>query len=60
MDKNQPTMKAEPDNLDAVGNDIDPQKEKGKGEKVTNYDLKAKKVDADPAEEQEKDTTDQS
>ena len=30
------------------GNDSDPAKEKGKGEKVTKDDLKGKKVDADP------------
>lgn len=31
------------------GVDMDPAKEAGKGEKVTNRDLKGKKVDADPA-----------
>lgn len=37
-----------PSNKDLEGNDKAPGEEKGKGEKVTNDDLKGKKVDRDP------------
>jgi hypothetical protein len=36
------------------GVDKDPQEEKGKSEKVTSDDIKGKKVDADPSEENKK------
>lgn len=36
-----------PTNKDLEGNDKAPGEEEGKGEKVTNEDLKGKKVDAD-------------
>ena len=42
----------EPSNQDLEGNDKAPGEESGKGEKVTNDDLKGKKVDADPVYEQ--------
>lgn len=54
MSNNKPTMKSEPDNASAQGVDKNPETEKGKQEQVTNYDLKAKKVDADPEEEAKK------
>ena len=54
MSKDKTTMKSEPSNSTPQGVDKDPGKEKGKGEQVSNYDLKAKKVDADPAEENKK------
>jgi hypothetical protein len=50
-DKNK---SAEPDNASRQGIDKDPAEEKGKQEQVTDFDLKAKKVDADPEEEGKK------
>ena len=47
-------MNSEPSNATAQGVDKDPKKEKGKEEQVGNYDLKAKKIDADPEEEASK------
>jgi hypothetical protein len=44
--------KYDPSNYDLEGNDKAPGEESGKGEQVTNDDLKGKKVDADPAYEQ--------
>lgn len=41
-------------NSDLQGVDKAPGEEKGKAEKVTNTDLKGKKVDADPAQESDK------
>ena len=41
-----------PSNKDLEGNDKAPGEEAGKGENVTNEDLKVKKVDADPVFEQ--------
>jgi hypothetical protein len=41
-----------PSNKDLEGNDKAPGEESGKGEEVTNDDLKGKKVDADPVYEQ--------
>ena len=41
------------------GTDKDPAEENGKKEKVTTKDLKGKKVDADPEEEEKKSPTDQ-
>jgi hypothetical protein len=52
-----PTMKSEPSNASAQGVDKDPKTEKGKEEEVTNFDLKAKKIDADPEEEAAKPET---
>ena len=43
-----------PTNADLEGNDKAPGEEKGKSEKVTNKDLKGKKVDADPELESDK------
>ncbi|RYG30337.1 MAG: hypothetical protein EOO01_36870 [Chitinophagaceae bacterium] len=54
MSEDKSTMKNEPSNSSAQGVDKEPEKEKGKQEQVTNYDLKAKKVDADPEEEGKK------
>jgi hypothetical protein len=54
MNKEKTTMKGEPSNSSAQGVDKDPEKEKGKQEQVTNYDLKAKKIDADPEAESKK------
>jgi hypothetical protein len=54
MSKDKTTTKSEPSNASGQGVDKDPKKEKGKGEQVTNYDLKAKKVDADPEVENKK------
>ena len=54
MSKDKTTMKSEPSNTSGQGVDKNPKKEKAKGEQVTNYDLKAKKVDADPEEEKKK------
>jgi hypothetical protein len=54
MEKNKderPTMSSEPSNASAQGVDKDPKTEKGKQDEVSNYDLKAKKIDADPEEE---------
>jgi hypothetical protein len=42
----------DPLNKDLEGNDKAPGEEAGKGEEVTNDDLKGKKVDADPVFEQ--------
>ncbi len=36
------------------GNDKAPGEESGKGEKVTNNDLKSKEIDPDPTEEQDR------
>jgi hypothetical protein len=44
--------KYDPSNNDLEGNDKAPGEEAGKGDKVSNDDLKGKKVDADPAYEQ--------
>ena len=41
-----------PSNSDLEGNDKAPGEEAGHGEKVTNEDLKGKKIDADPVYEQ--------
>jgi len=54
MSEEKATMKSEPDNASAQGVDKDPATEKGKQDQVTNFDLKAKKVDADPEEEAKK------
>ena len=54
MSKDKPTSNSEPSNSTAQGVDKDPQKEKGNEEQVTNFDLKAKKIDADPQEEAKK------
>ena len=43
-----------PTNADRRGIDPMPDKEKGKREKVTEDDLKGKKVDADPEQESDK------
>ena len=54
MSNEKTTSNTEPTNASAQGVDKDPKSEKGKQEQVTNYDLKAKKVDADPEEESKK------
>lgn len=46
------TSQYEPSNKDLEGNDKAPGEESGHGEKVTDNDLKGKKVDADPVYEQ--------
>jgi hypothetical protein len=56
-DKQEDTRKSNvsqyaPSNKDLEGNDKAPGEESGKGEEVTNDDLKGKKVDADPVYEQ--------
>ena len=43
----------EPENKDRQGVDKAPGEEKGKQEKVTEKDLKGKKVDADPEKEED-------
>ncbi len=55
MATEKPKMNSEPSNASAQGVDKDPNDEKGKASEVSDYDLKAKKVDADPEEEQAKD-----
>ncbi len=55
MATDTPKMNSEPSNKEGQGVDKDPKDEKGKADQVTDYDLKAKKVDADPEEEQSKD-----
>ena len=50
--KNANLSRYEPSNKDLEGNDKAPGEESGKGEEVTNDDLKGKKVDPDPAYEQ--------
>jgi hypothetical protein len=54
MSKDKATMKSEPSNATRQGIDKDPSEEKGKEEQVTTFDLKAKKIDADPEEEAKK------
>jgi hypothetical protein len=54
MNKDKPTTNSEPSNAAAQGVDKDPKKEKGAEEQVSNFDLKAKKIDADPEEEGKK------
>jgi hypothetical protein len=54
MNKDKETMNEKPSNSSEQGVDKDPAKEKGKQEQVTDYDLKAKKVDADPEVENKK------
>ena len=49
---NSDLNKYNPSNQDLEGNDKAPGEEAGKGEEVTNEDLKGKKVDADPVYEQ--------
>ena len=46
------TNQYNPSNKDLEGNDKAPGEEMGKGEEVSNEDLKGKKVDADPVFEQ--------
>jgi hypothetical protein len=53
MSQDKPTMKSEPSNAGASGTDTDPGEQHGKAEKVTTADLKGKKVDADPDDEQQ-------
>ena len=60
MQKEKSTKKQKDDkniaapNADLEGNDKFPGEEQGKAEKVTNKDLKGKKVDANPAVESDK------
>ncbi len=60
MQKNKSTHKEKdkkntiPTNADLQGNDKAPGEEQGKSEKVTNKDLKGKKVDANPELETDK------
>jgi hypothetical protein len=57
MDKHKTNPKEEKDlqlNTGLEGVDKAPGEEKGKAEKVTNNDLKGKKVDADPVKESDK------
>ena len=58
MPKSEKTkeIKANPpgSNKDLEGNDKAPGEESGKAEKVTNKDLKGKKVDADPSKGSDK------
>ncbi len=44
----QAASATDPDNKELQGNDKAPGEEAGRGEQVTNEDLKGKKVDADP------------
>jgi len=55
MATDKPKMNSEPSNASAQGVDKDPKEEKGNANEVSDYDLKAKKIDADPEEEQAKD-----
>jgi hypothetical protein len=54
MSEDKATMKSEPSNASQQGVDKEPEKERGKEEQVTKFDLQAKKVDADPEEEANK------
>jgi len=60
MEKERSTKKQKDDkntpgtNADLEGNDKLPGEEQGKSEKVTNRDLKGKKVDANPALDSDK------
>jgi hypothetical protein len=54
MEKDKKQQQTNGANADRQGVDKVPEQEKGKSEQVTDYDLKAKKVDADPEDENQK------